>query len=26
LKDLFGGSSDPLSGADDDDDLPSFLK
>ena len=26
LKDLFGGTSDPLSGADDDDDLPSFLK
>jgi hypothetical protein len=26
LKDLFGGASDPLSGADDDDDLPSFLK
>jgi cell division protein FtsZ len=26
LKDLFGGNSDPLSGADDDDDLPAFLK
>ena len=26
LKDLFGGTSDPLSDDDDDDDLPSFLK